>query len=332
MTISRDRWQLHLKTPRPALPRPGARAGGAARAPTRRVGAGRRRAGPARAGRGARALPGSARLTRHQHVLFRLGELDRLRRGRGGAGPPGRRAPRTARSTSARPRASTPAALAAAQPHLRARGRAARWPTTGCAGCSAADGAGGRRRPRAARSACRRSTRAQAGLLADMDARGRRPLRRASPAPSRPAYDGSRPWKTPRSRAIAIVGRRGHPARRPERPRLLGQRASEGRYSITRGPARPLGSRRSTTTPTRRRPTRPTRRSAAGCATASGIRSPGSCPSRRRSRDAMDEAQKWAIACTREALADYGWPERAARPRAHRRRSSATRWPASSTT
>ena len=26
--------------------------------------------------------------------------------------------------------------------------------------------------------------------------------------------------------------------------------------------------------------------------------------------DAMDDAQKWAIACTREALVDYGWPAR----------------------
>ncbi len=26
--------------------------------------------------------------------------------------------------------------------------------------------------------------------------------------------------------------------------------------------------------------------------------------------DAMDEAQKWGVACTRMALLDYGWPER----------------------
>ena len=29
-----------------------------------------------------------------------------------------------------------------------------------------------------------------------------------------------------------------------------------------------------------------------------------------RVADAMDEAQRWGIACTREALADYGYPER----------------------
>jgi len=29
-----------------------------------------------------------------------------------------------------------------------------------------------------------------------------------------------------------------------------------------------------------------------------------------RVADAMDEAQRWAIACTRDAMADYGYPER----------------------
>ena len=29
-----------------------------------------------------------------------------------------------------------------------------------------------------------------------------------------------------------------------------------------------------------------------------------------RVAEAMDDAQKWAIACTREALVDYGYPER----------------------
>ena len=33
--------------------------------------------------------------------------------------------------------------------------------------------------------------------------------------------------------------------------------------------------------------------------------------------DAMDESQKWAIACTREALEDYGYPEAAAGQRSH---------------
>ena len=35
--------------------------------------------------------------------------------------------------------------------------------------------------------------------------------------------------------------------------------------------------------------------------------------------DAMDDAQKWAIACTREALDDYGYPAAAARHRSHGR-------------
>ena len=34
--------------------------------------------------------------------------------------------------------------------------------------------------------------------------------------------------------------------------------------------------------------------------------------------DAMDDGQKWAVACTRMALADAGWPDARARPRAHR--------------
>src|SRR5690606_27731748 len=29
-----------------------------------------------------------------------------------------------------------------------------------------------------------------------------------------------------------------------------------------------------------------------------------------RVSDAMDDAQKWAVACSREALADFGWPQR----------------------
>ena len=33
--------------------------------------------------------------------------------------------------------------------------------------------------------------------------------------------------------------------------------------------------------------------------------------------DAMDESQKWAIACTREALEDYGYPKRPLDKRPH---------------
>jgi acyl transferase domain-containing protein len=33
-----------------------------------------------------------------------------------------------------------------------------------------------------------------------------------------------------------------------------------------------------------------------------------------RGADAMDGAQKWAIACTREALEDYGYPKRPLEP------------------
>ena len=40
-----------------------------------------------------------------------------------------------------------------------------------------------------------------------------------------------------------------------------------------------------------------------------------------RVTDAMDPAQKWAIAATREALEDYGYPEASARPGSRRRDS-----------
>ena len=36
-----------------------------------------------------------------------------------------------------------------------------------------------------------------------------------------------------------------------------------------------------------------------------------------RVAEAMDEAQQWALACTREALEDYGYPEAATEPRPH---------------
>ena len=99
MTIARDRWQQHLKTRGEHYHDGRARARGAARRPPERRRR-HRRAGAPRAGRAARGAAASARLTRNQHVLLRLGELIALGRGRGGARPP-RRARRGRR---ARPR------------------------------------------------------------------------------------------------------------------------------------------------------------------------------------------------------------------------------------
>ena len=83
-----------------------------------------------------------------------------------------------------------------------------------------------------------------------------------------------------------------------------------GRYSITEVRPGALGPRASTTTPTRRHPTRPTPRSAAGCATGRGIRWPGSCRSRRGSATPWTTPRSGQSPCTRAALLDYGWPER----------------------
>ena len=55
-----------------------------------------------------------------------------------------------------------------------------------------------------------------------------------------------------------------------------------------------------------RRPRRPTRRSAAGCATGTWDPLAWKLPIPPKVGDAMDDAQKWAVACTRMALADCG--------------------------
>ena len=47
--------------------------------------------------------------------------------------------------------------------------------------------------------------------------------------------------------------------------------------------------------------------------------------------EAMDDAQKWAVACTRAALLDYGWPQRSSTASAPPS-CSATRCPGSATT
>ena len=112
-TIARDRWQQHLKTPGPVLPRLGGAARGAPRAVAER---GAPAARPRRCGRSAALLERCRldRLTRNQHVLFRLGELiayaetAAIFAERAAAKPTERDRPR-ARRRSRRWRASTPA-------------------------------------------------------------------------------------------------------------------------------------------------------------------------------------------------------------------------------
>ena len=74
MTIGRDRWQQHLKTRGQLLPRPGRhpRRGGRARSRPRAPASPR---SPAHALADLLELARIGRLTRSQHVLFRLGEL-----------------------------------------------------------------------------------------------------------------------------------------------------------------------------------------------------------------------------------------------------------------
>ena len=114
---------------------------------------------------------------------------------------------------------------------------------------------------------------------------------------------------TARSAAVAIVG---VGAILPDAPdaATFWDNVANGRYSDQRGAARPLGPGPLLRPRSARRPTRPTRRSAAGYATGTWDPMGWRLPIPPKVGDAMDDAQKWAVACTREALADYGWPER----------------------
>ena len=110
-------------------------------------------------------------------------------------------------------------------------------------------------------------------------------------------------------RAIAIVGAG---AVLPDAPNVAAfwENVKKGRYSITEVPLRPLGSVVFITTPIPKLLTRPIRKSAAGCAMHVWDPMKWHLPIPPRVTDAMDQAQKWAIAATREALEDYGYPKR----------------------
>ena len=169
MTIARDRWQQHLKTR-------GQHYHDAAdemqqlhaRAPRGR----RRRRGPRARTRWPRSWSGagSARLTRNQHVLFRLGELIAYGEvaacvARKAARAAQRRAQREVRSAFRRqgPRGD--------RSRVRARRGTDGSPTTGCASCAAAGGADDDRdrRARQLRFAATRSRPRKPGSLDDMD-------------------------------------------------------------------------------------------------------------------------------------------------------------------
>ncbi len=268
MTISRDRWQEHLKT-RGRFYHDRADALAALDPAT---------------GGGIAALASHAlgevlercrseRLTRQQHVLLRLGELIAYTEG---AEALCRRADRAARG-ALHPKADRrfDAAGIAVLARVFARDVALRVATTGLAlvrgsttGDTSTDDLSG------LQSALRTQQifAAQANAIADMDAvagivRGH--------APEEPHHD------RPRLRACRgdRRDRRDH-ARRPGRALLLAQHHRRALLHHRRH-AGPVGSRPRTTTRTRPSRTRPTPRSAAGSGSSSGIRWPGGCRCRR---------------------------------------------------
>ena len=321
MTIARDRWQLHLKT-RGQHYHEQARELEALHGGQPEVGA----------GTAALALHALAellerarlgRLTRHQHVLFRLGELIGPRRGRRPASA--RRAARAA-AGDARPER---------RPALRRPRRSPRWPR-----CRRARPRSRWRDGRAALDRAARTASTDAGLprsrprcgCPPIHARAGGTLRRhgsqsrtpstaatpgSAPPPRRLTRNGESKWKTPRlapspSSAWAPCCRT-----RPTRRLLAGSRG--GRYSITTS-CRTAGIRRSTTTrPARsRQDLLEDRRLGARAGT--GTRSSGSSPIPPRVSDAMDDrAEVGDRLHARRRSTDYGWPRAPARPRAHGR-------------
>ena len=81
---------------------------------------------------------------------------------------------------------------------------------------------------------------------------------------------------------------------------------------------RPAGTPRSTTTPTRRRPTKTYSKIGGWVRDWEWDPLGWKLPIPPKVADAMDDGQKWAVACTRMALADCGLARARARPRAHR--------------
>ena len=176
MTISRDRWQQHLKTRGQHYHDKAEDSRRCTRPASRR---GRRRRPPSPSTRWPQLLERCrvARLTRHQHVLFRLGELVARAEGAGCARPagrPGRRAAALDEKADAR---FAPDGLAAAGPRVRpgggpggGHGRAALGPGRATPG---------RRRLDALQPALGLPAihAAQSGLLDRHGPRGRRPLR-----------------------------------------------------------------------------------------------------------------------------------------------------------
>ncbi len=120
------------------------------------------------------------------------------------------------------------------------------------------------------------------------------------------------------SSPIAVVGVGAIMPRRPRRRCVLGE---HHRRSLLdhRGPARALGSGAVLLARSRRSRTRPTRRSAAGCATTRGTRSAGSCRFRRRSPTRWTTVSGGRSAPPGPRSLDAGWPDWNDRSRQRRR-------------
>ena len=276
---------------RPALSRHAREMRSAARAPSRR-GRGYGGAGPARAGRsdgeGARH-----RLTRFQHILLRLGELIAYAECAASLARRAalcRRRPAQRKSESI---ASTPA-LGGYQPHLRARGGAqsgAGRPVLGrrsgrrqrCGNGRIRNGARLACDPsRAGRTDCRHGLRRRRAVRPRVESRTAGSQRSSSRPLNRGVASHPSPTDATATLKRHIYGKhrissnrhRGggsHPARRPERFGVLEKREDRP-LQHHRSHSRPLGSSALLTTPIMPPRTRPTRRSAAGCASTPGIR------------------------------------------------------------
>jgi alkylation response protein AidB-like acyl-CoA dehydrogenase len=337
MTISRDRWQLHLKT-RGRHYHDRAREFEALDARHPDVGAGcAALALHALAEVMERARIG--RLTRYQHILLRLGEWIAFAEC---AGSLARRAALLAEgrlNEKANQRFDAPALAAisrifARDAALRVAQEGLRW----IVGAGRRDGGrwrGGRFRggaesfshsPRSDRAdsrygfCCRRALRqGQPGRRARRLERSGRlqafgPTRQVDPARWRKRFClRSRKHTGERKCRTQPI----EPSQSWERAPSCPMRRTSRRFGRTSRPGATAsakshptgGTRRSTMTPTTARRTRRIPRSVAGSASVwEPLKWRLAIPP--RVAEAMDEAQRWAIACTREALADYGYPER----------------------
>ena len=297
MTIARDRWQQHLKTTGRHYHDAAADARGApSHPPLRRCR--RRRPRPSRPGRGVRV--GAGRPPDPQPArAVPPGRAGGAHRGLRPPSPAGRRGPPTARWRRRRATGSAPTALAA-MARVFAR--------------EAALEDGHRRDALGARRGRRRGRRRQAGgggrrgggvpSSGRVVGRSRRGGRRAV----RPPDDRSAVMSIEPITAVAVVG---VGAILPDAPdaATFWANVRGGRYSITDveperwDPAFYYDAN----------PKAPDKTySKIGGWVRDWTWDPlgWKLPIPPRVGDAMDDAQKWAVACTRAALLDYGWPER----------------------